>query len=111
MRLIYTLQSDFSNTFSCEFQNIFAPFSDHNLLLKTLSLVLSKKVMNIPKSIVSAQSQKMLYRSVALSKFLANGHLPCMSLLSANDKGENEMKLEAVHRSPSICLTAEENLR
>ena len=27
----------------------------------------------------------------------------------ANDKGDNEMILGAVHRSPSICLTAEEN--
>ena len=29
----------------------------------------------------------------------------------ANDKGDNEMILGAVHRSPCICLTAEENLR
>ena len=29
----------------------------------------------------------------------------------ANDKGNNEMILGAVHRSPSICLTAEENPR
>jgi hypothetical protein len=29
----------------------------------------------------------------------------------ANDKGDNEMILEAVHRSPGICLTAEENPR
>ena len=28
----------------------------------------------------------------------------------ANDKGDNEMILGAVHRSPGICLTAEENL-
>ena len=27
----------------------------------------------------------------------------------ANDKGDNEMILRAVHRSPGICLTAEEN--
>ena len=26
-----------------------------------------------------------------------------------NDKGDNEMILGAVHRSPGICLTAEEN--
>ena len=26
----------------------------------------------------------------------------------ANDKGDNEMILGAVHRSPGICLTAEE---
>ena len=29
----------------------------------------------------------------------------------ANDKGYNEMILGAVHRSPGICLTAEENPR
>ena len=29
----------------------------------------------------------------------------------ANDKGENEMILGAVYRSPGICLTAEENPR
>ena len=29
----------------------------------------------------------------------------------ANDKGDNEMTLGAVHRSPGICLTAEENPR
>ena len=28
----------------------------------------------------------------------------------ANDKGDNEMILGAVHRSPGICLTAEEKL-
>ena len=28
-----------------------------------------------------------------------------------NDKGDNEMILGAVHRSPDICLTAEENPR
>ena len=28
----------------------------------------------------------------------------------ANDKGDNEMILGAVHRSSGICLTAEENL-
>ena len=29
--------------------------------------------------------------------------------LVANDKGDNEMILGAVHRSHDICLTAEEN--
>ena len=29
----------------------------------------------------------------------------------ANDKGDNDMILKAVHRSPGICLTAEENPR
>ena len=29
----------------------------------------------------------------------------------ANDKGDNEMIQGAVHRSPGICLTAEENSR
>jgi hypothetical protein len=31
--------------------------------------------------------------------------------LVANDKGDNEMILGAVYRSPGICLTAEENPR
>ena len=31
--------------------------------------------------------------------------------LIANDKGDNEMILGAVHRSPGICLTVEENPR
>ena len=29
----------------------------------------------------------------------------------ANDKGDNEIILGAVHRSPGICLTTEENPR
>ena len=29
----------------------------------------------------------------------------------ANDKGDNEMILADMHRSPGICLTAEENTR
>ena len=29
----------------------------------------------------------------------------------ANDKGDNEMILGAVHRSPGICITAKENPR
>ena len=48
-----------------------------------------------------------------LSGFLANGHLPRLSLQSrllVNDKGDNEMILGAVYRSPGIYLTAEENL-
>ena len=32
-------------------------------------------------------------------------------MLIANDKGNNEMILGAVHRSPDICLTAEDNSR
>jgi hypothetical protein len=31
--------------------------------------------------------------------------------LVVNDKGVNEMVLGVVHRSPGICLTAEENPR
>ena len=47
-----------------------------------------------------------------LSGFLVNGHLPrvsCQSCLSANDKGDNEMILGPVQRSPGIYLTADEN--
>ena len=42
--------------------------------------------------------------------FLVKGHLPrvpCQSLLSANDKGDNEIIPGAVHRSP--CIAADEN--
>ena len=35
----------------------------------------------------------------------------CQSRLSANNKGHNEMIPEAVHRSPGVYLTAEENPR
>ena len=45
-----------------------------------------------------------------LSGFLANGHLPRVARLSTNDTCDNDMITEAVHRSPDICLTAEENL-
>ena len=46
------------------------------------------------------------------SMFLANCHLSQVSYqshLSANDKGNNEVTLGAVHRSPGIYLMAEEN--
>ena len=33
-------------------------------------------------------------------------HLPRVSHLSGNDKGDNELKLVVVHRSPGICFTA-----
>ena len=36
--------------------------------------------------------------------------VPRQSRLSANDNGDNEMISGAVHRSPSIYRTAEENL-
>ena len=47
----------------------------------------------VPPAPVRVPSQRPLARSVA------------------NDKGNNEMILGAVHRSPGICLTAEENPR
>ena len=43
-----------------------------------------------------------------LSGFQAKGHLPPVTSV-ANDKGDNEMILRAVHKSPGICLAAEEN--
>ena len=38
---------------------------------------------------------------------------PCVASVTpvANDKGDNEVILGAVHRSPGICLKAEENPR
>ena len=53
----------------------------------------------MPPAPVRAPSQRALVPSVA-------------SVTSvANDKGDNEMTLGAVHISPDICLTAEENPR
>ena len=64
--------------------------------VKKKKLLVSVKV---PPAPVRVPSQSPLAPSVA-------------SVTSvANDKGDNEMILEAVNRSPSICLTAEENPR
>ena len=53
----------------------------------------------VPPAPVRVPSQRPLAPSVA-------------SVTSvANDKGDNEIILGAVHRSPGICLTAEENHR
>ena len=53
----------------------------------------------VPPAPVRVPSQRPLAPSVA-------------SVTSVtNDKGDNEMILGDVHRSPGICLTAEENLR
>ena len=52
----------------------------------------------VPPAIVRVPNQRSLAPSV-------------VSVTSvANDKGDNEMILGAVHRSPGICLKAEENL-
>ena len=47
------------------------------------------------------------------SAWLTTDHVPRVAsvTLVANDKGDNEMILGAVFRSPGICLTAEENPR
>ena len=50
--------------------------------------------MAVPPAPVRVPSQRPLAPSVASV---------------ANDKGDDEMILGAVHRSPGICLTAEEN--
>ena len=53
--------------------------------------------MAVPQAPVRFPSQRPLAPSVA-------------SVMSvANEKGDNEMILGAVHRSPGICFTAEEN--
>ena len=49
----------------------------------------------VPPAPVRVPSQRQLAPSVALVTSVAN------------DKGDNEMILGAVHRSPGICLTAE----
>jgi hypothetical protein len=43
-----------------------------------------------------------------MSGFLASDHLPGVSCLSGNDRGD-EMLPGAVHKSPDIYLTAEVN--
>ena len=55
--------------------------------------------MAVPPAPVRVLSQRPLAPSVSSVKSVAN------------DKGDNEMILRAVHRSPGICLTAEENPR
>ena len=52
----------------------------------------------VPPAPVRVPSQRPLAPSAA-------------SLSVANDKDDNEMILGTVHRSPGICITAEENLR
>ena len=55
--------------------------------------------MAVPPTPVRVPSQRPLAPSVA-------------SVMSVtNDKDDNEKMLGAVHRSPGICLTAEENPR
>ena len=63
----------------------------------------------------AASIKKRLHDTVQchqlLFRFLAYGPLPrvpCQSLLSANDHGVNEIKMETVHRSPGNCLKAGE---
>ena len=65
----------------------------HGLRPKKLSVSVT-----VPPAPVRVPSQRPLAPSVA-------------SVTSvANDKGDNEMILGAVHRSPGICLTDEETL-
>ena len=52
--------------------------------------------MDVPPAPVRVPSQRLLAPSVASVGI---------------DKGDNEIILGAVHRSPGICLTAEENPR
>ena len=55
--------------------------------------------MAVPPAPVRVPSQRPLTPSVESVMSVTNG------------KGDNEMILEAVHRSPGLCLTAEENPR
>ena len=55
---------------------------------------------------------KLVWRRPSLSGLLVKGHLSRVSRqshISANDKGDNEMIPEAMHKSPGIYLTPEEN--
>ena len=66
--------------------------------METWAVAKKKLSVNVPPAPAWVPSQRPLAPSVA-------------SVTSvANDKGDNEMVLKAVHRSPGICLTAEENL-
>ena len=58
--------------------------------------------MAVPPAAVRVPSQRPLAPSVASVTTVANDK-------GDNDKGDNEMILGAVHKSPGICLTAEEN--
>ena len=58
-----------------------------------------KASVAVPAVPVRVPSQRPLAPSVASVTSVANG------------KGDNEMILGAVHRSPGICFTAEENPR
>ena len=78
-----------------------SPFSDTSRTCCPWSHGLRPKKLSdsvaVPSSPVRVPSQRPLAPSVR-------------SVTSvANDKGDNEMILGAVHRSPGICLTAEEN--
>ena len=59
----------------------------------------SFKLVAVPPAPVQVPSQRSLTPSVTSGTSVAN------------DKGDNEMIRRAVHRSPGICLTAEENPR
>ena len=62
-----------------------------------------KKKLSVSGAVLPAPVQVPSQRPLASS---------VMSVTSvANDKGDNGMILGAVHRSPGICLTAEENPR
>ena len=57
------------------------------------------------------KSFKLVWRCHQLqSGFLANDHLPLVSLLSVNDKGDSEVKPWAVHRSPGINIKIQESM-
>ena len=64
----------------------------HGLRPKKLSVSVA-----VPPAPVRVPSQRPLAPSVSSFKSVAN------------DKGDNEIILGPVHRSPGICLTAEEN--
>ena len=72
----------------------FLPSWSHRLRPKKLHASVA-----VPAAPVGGPSQRPLAPSIA--------SVPSVT----NDKGDNEMILGAVHRSPGICLTAEENPR
>ena len=72
----------------------------HTIKLKTTWVAAKNKLsvsVAVPPVHVRVPSQRPLAPSVASVRSVAN------------DKGDNEMILGAAHRSPGICLKAEEN--
>ena len=102
-RYIHVLLPFFSSRQSCI--PFFSPIPCIDICCPWSHVLRPKKLqasVAVPPAPVRVPSQRPLAPSVASVTSVTS---------VANDKGDNEMILEAVHRSPGICLTAEENSR